>query len=316
MASNLVSQLREADALDRLTEVLEEIPRTRKEMGYPPLVTPMSQMVGTQAVSNVLFGRYQMVSSQLKDYVYGLYGRAPAPLDPDIVRTVLTGYERGQTPITQRPGDLIEPELEQAAEAVKDITTDMDDVLTYSLYPTTGLRFLRIKHGLEPRPDEMKPPSAEVPARASGQAARSILKMDAAPPKSSRARAFNVYVGGDVYQVEVDPVGAGSGLPPPAPGEGGGRAEAAGDRTEDGAQPAAVNLAPGEAAVSAPMPGLVSRYTVTVGQHVDAGDTVVVLEAMKMENALPSPVSGSIKALPFAPGATVAKGDILAVVSP
>ena len=315
MASNLVSQLREADALDKLSEVLEEIPRTRKEMGYPPLVTPMSQMVGTQAVSNVLFGRYQMVSTQVKDYVYGLYGRAPAPLDPDVVRTVLAGYERGQTPITQRPGDLIEPELQQAVEAVKDISTDMDDVLTYSLYPTTGLRFLRIKHGLEPLPDEMKPPSVEVPERKSGQAAHSIRKMHAAPPKSPQARAFNVYVEGDVYQVEVDPVGS-AGLPPDVASEGGGRSAAPGDGPEEGAQPVAVNPALGEATVAAPMPGLVSRYTVAVGQHVDAGDTVVVLEAMKMENALPSPASGSIKTLPFAPGATVAKGDVLAIISP
>ncbi len=315
MASNLVSQLREADALDKLAEVLEEIPRTRKEMGYPPLVTPMSQMVGTQAVSNVLFGRYKMVSSQVKDYVYGLYGRAPAPLDPDVVRTILADYERGQTPVTQRPGDLIEPELHQAVEAVKDISTDMDDVLTYSLYPTTGLKFLRIKHGLEPRPDEMMPPSVEKPPQTSGQAAHSIRKIHAAPPKSPRARAFNVYVEGDVYQIEVDPVGA-AGFLPHVDREGEGRSAAPVDGPEDGAQPAAVNSALGEATVMAPMPGLISRYAVTVGQHVDAGDTVVILEAMKMENALPSPASGSIKALPFVPGATVAKGDILAIISP
>ena len=114
MASNLVSQLREAKALDRLDEVLKEIPRTRKELGYPPLVTPMSQMVGSQAVSNVLFGRYKMISGQVKDYVYGLYGRPPAELDSQVAKMALKDYERGQQPITERPADFIEPEMEQA----------------------------------------------------------------------------------------------------------------------------------------------------------------------------------------------------------
>ena len=311
MTSSLTSQLREAGALDRLAEVLEEIPRTRKELGYPPLVTPTSQIVGSQAVSNVLFGRYKMVSGQVKDYVFGLYGRPPAAVDPDIVKIALEGYERSQTPITGRPGDLIEPELQQAADAVKDISTDMDDVLTYALYPTTGLRFLRIKHGLEPVPDEMKPPSTEAPAKVSQPTAQVTKKLDQAAAKSSSARAFNVYVEGEVYQVEVDPVEAGS--RPSRVSDGGQAVAPSGARTEDGAQPPAE---PGEATVLAPMPGLVSRYSVEVGQHVEAGDTVVVLEAMKMENSLPSPAAGSIKALPCALGASVAKGDVLAVISP
>ena len=311
MVSNLTSQLREADALDRLTEVLEEIPRTRKDLGYPPLVTPMSQMVGSQAVSNVLFGRYKMVSGPVKDYVYGLYGRPVAPLDPEVAELALEGYERGQTPISQRPGDLIEPELQQAIDAVKDISTDMDDVLTYSLYPTTGMRFLRIKHGLEPVPDEMKPTTLQEPAQVTPASKRRA----AVPPRSPRARTFNVYVGDEAYQVEVDPVGpAGVSLNIAAAGAQVQPSSIA--RPEDGAQPSATSAAPGEATLLAPMPGLVSRYAVEVGQRVEAGDTVVVLEAMKMENSLPSPAAGSIKALPFEPGATVAKGDILAIVTP
>ena len=117
MISNLVAQLKEANALDRIDEVYAELPRVRKELGYPPLVTPTSQIVGIQAVQNVLFGRYKVISAQVKDYVYGLYGRPPAPVDPEIQRIVLKGYERGETPITCRPGDVLEPELDAAQEA-------------------------------------------------------------------------------------------------------------------------------------------------------------------------------------------------------
>ena len=147
MVSNLTSQLRQMDALDRLPEVLEEIPRTRKEMGYPPLVTPMSQMVGTQAVSNVLAGRYAVVSDEIKDYVSGLYGRAPSPIDPEAAASIL---EDGVELTTERPADLIEPEMEKAREAVKDISTDLDDVLTYGLYPATGDEVSA--HQARPRP--------------------------------------------------------------------------------------------------------------------------------------------------------------------
>ena len=302
MISNLVSQLREADALDRLDEVLEEIPRTRKDLGYPPLVTPMSQMVGTQAVSNVLFGRYELVSGQIKDYFYGLYGRAVADADPNVAKAALEGYERGGSPISVRPGDLIEPEMESAREAVKELSTDLDDVLTYAIYPTTGMRFLRIKHGLDPVPDEMKPPTGET---ATGPQAPqpSVTPLAEAPPMSSRARAFNVYLDGNAYRVEVDPVAvAARGATRPA-------ASASGQQSSKA--PAA-----GEATVAAPMPGLVSRYPVEVGQQVKAGDSVVVIESMKMENSLPSPVAGTISELPSNPGATVAKGDVLVVITP
>ena len=302
MISNLVSQLREADALDRLDEVLEEIPRTRKDLGYPPLVTPMSQMVGTQAVSNVLFGRYELVSGQIKDYFYGLYGRPVADADPDVAKAALEGYERGGSPISVRPGDLIEPEMESAREAVRELSTDLDDVLTYAIYPTTGMRFLRIKHGLDPVPDEMKPPTGE--AATGPQAPQpSVTPLAEAPPMSSRARAFNVYLDGNAYRVEVDPVAvAARGATRPA-------ASASGQQSSKA--PAA-----GEATVAAPMPGLVSRYPVEVGQQVEAGDSVVVIESMKMENSLPSPVAGTISELPSNPGATVAKGDVLAVITP
>jgi len=152
MISNLVAQLREAGALDRLHEVLEELPRARKELGYPPLVTPTSQIVGVQAVQNALFGRYKMVSSQAKDYVYGLYGRPPAPIDPEVQKVVLKGYKRGDKPITCRPADLLEPELDKAKEITKNIAKDIGDVLIYALFPTPGVEFLKQKYGLQPVP--------------------------------------------------------------------------------------------------------------------------------------------------------------------
>jgi pyruvate carboxylase subunit B len=156
MTTNLVHQLREINALNRLDEVYEELPRVRKELGYPPLVTPTSQIVGIQAVQNVLAGRYKMVSRQVQDYVYGLYGKPPAPIDPDIQKLVLKNYPRGDTPITCRAADALEPELDEAKEATKDISQDIGDVLIYALCPITGMQFLKRKYGLEPTPPEAK----------------------------------------------------------------------------------------------------------------------------------------------------------------
>ena len=161
MISNLTSQMREAGILNRLDEVYEEIPRVRKELGYPPLVTPTSQIVGVQAIQNVLVGRYKLVSRQVQDYCYGLYGKPPAPINPEIQEIVLKHYKGGQTPITCRPADMIDPELDKAREAVKDISRDIGDVLINAIYPITGLRFLKWKYGLETPPPELKPKTME-----------------------------------------------------------------------------------------------------------------------------------------------------------
>jgi pyruvate carboxylase subunit B len=148
MISNLVSQLKQGKALHRLKEVFEEIPRTRKDLGFPPLVTPTSQIVGVQAVFNVLAGRYKMISKEVKDYFFGLYGRPPAPVDAEIREKALKGYERGDIPVDVRPGDILEPELPKAREALKGITEDMGDILIYALYPMTGMEFLKKKYGI------------------------------------------------------------------------------------------------------------------------------------------------------------------------
>ena len=310
MASNLVSQLREADAIDRLDEVLREVPKTRKELGYPPLVTPMSQMIGSQAVSNVLLGRYSMVLDQVKDYAYGLYGHPVAPLDDEIVALALRDYSRGSTPTSQRPADLIEPEMPGAQEAVEDLSADIEDALTYVLYPATGMKFLRIKHGLEPAPDETKSGTAGEQA----EAAVKPKRVKEAPPKSARVKQFNVYVDDEVFQVSVDPVS--NRLERRRDGEAAPSHPAAAQSSSAPASSAPVAERAGEVAIRAPIPGIVLKYLVEVGQSVREGDPVVVLEAMKMENTLPSPASGQVASLPPQVGDTVAKDDVLAMIAP
>jgi len=148
MISNLVSQLKQAKALHRINEVYEEIPRTRADMGYPPLVTPTSQIVGVQAVMNVIMGRYKVTTKEVKDYFYGLYGRPSAPVNEEVRKKALKGYEKGETPIDARPGDVIPPELPKAREALKGISDKMEDILTYAIYPMTGMEFLKKKYGV------------------------------------------------------------------------------------------------------------------------------------------------------------------------
>ncbi|MEA1958649.1 MAG: pyruvate carboxylase subunit B [Chloroflexota bacterium] len=324
MFTNLVSQLKEADALDRISEVYEELPRTRKDMGYPPLVTPSSQIVGVQAVQNVLFGRYKMISGQVKDYFYGLYGRPPAPVDPEIQKLALKGYEKGEKPIKVRAADTLDPEMEKAKEDTKDIAKDIGDVLVYAMYPQTGMRFLKWKYGLEPVPDEIKPKTLEDVKReddliAKAKAGKLVEKVEReAPARSASARVYNVFVDEDYFQVAVDPLDesrtvsqpiAATVAPSPAPKPAQPIAAAPANP-----QPKAVPTAAGDGAMASPMPGTIIKYVVEVGQAVKTGDTVVILEAMKMESVLPSPINGKIAQLPFKAGDRVAKGDILVVI--
>lgn len=149
MISNLASQLADQNALDLLPQVLEEVPRVRADLGYPPLVTPSSQIVGTQAVVNVLLGeRYQMVSTELKNYLRGLYGRPPGEVNPDILKKVL-GDEK---PVTVRPADLIEPQLPAARREIAEYMTQDEDVLSYVLFPNVALDFFKRRQGLLPPP--------------------------------------------------------------------------------------------------------------------------------------------------------------------
>ncbi len=330
MFSNMVAQLREANALDRLHEVYAELPRTRKELGYPPLVTPTSQIVGVQAVQNVLFGRYKMISKEVKDYVYGLYGKPPAPIDKEVQKTVLKGYERGDKPVTCRPADILEPELAKAKEATKDIAKDIGDVLVYALYPQTGMRFLKWKYGLESPPPETKPKSLEDVKRedeiiAKAKAGKLAEKVEVkAPIKGPAARTFNVFIGDEHYKVEVEPAGGpATSAPPPvyappqppvAPPPPKPEAPPAPVEKKEAPAPPKAAVAAGDTPVLAPIPGTVIRYLVKEGDEVKVGMGVVVLEAMKMENEIVAPVSGKIKALNFKAGDKVAGGAVLAII--
>ncbi len=162
MISNLVSQLKEMNALDRLDEVHAEIPRTRKDAGMPPLVTPTSQIVGVQSVMNVVSGRYKMISNQFGDLMVGLYGQTPIPVNPEVQQLVLK-RRKGQAPITGRPADNLAPELEEDKKKIGDLAKTEEDLLVYALYPSTGEQYLKWKYGIEPMPDSVKPePTAEV----------------------------------------------------------------------------------------------------------------------------------------------------------
>ena len=334
MLTNLVSQLREADALDRIDEVYEELPRTRRELGYPPLVTPTSQIVGIQAVQNVLFGRYKMISGQVKDYVYGLYGTPPAPIDPKVRKIALKGYPRGEKPITCRAADMLDPEMEQARAAVKGLARGERDVLIYALYPTTGMRFLRWKYGLEEPPAEVRPVTLEDVAREEELIARvlggqaTVTKPGTTPPKGRGLRSFNVYVGDDYYCVEVEESGgkqrtrsAGNTAPivmrdAGTSRGGGGSGGAGGGAAANGG---GSNDAPAgngsEFTLTAPMPGMVIGYQVGEGDQVQVGDVLVLLEAMKMQNSLTASVSGVIRSIKVAPGTSVEKNQVLLTIS-
>jgi pyruvate carboxylase subunit B len=337
MYSNLVNQLREAGALDRMLEVMADLPLTRKELGYAPLVTPTSQIVGIQAVFNVLFGRYNQIPGEVKGLAYGLYGKTPAPMDPKVQKKILKGYERGEKPITCRPGEILEPELKKAKEATKGLAKDLGDVLVYGLYPTTGIRFLRWKYGLEEVPEEVKAKSLEqvkleddvyltVKQKKLFQQVKDYLdRLELpAPEKGPGLRAFNVFVDGQYYEVEVECT---SGAPvltsvTPAPMAAAPRpavaapqaAPAAAPKPAAAPAPAAAALAAGEVPLRAPMPGMIISYSVKVGDKVNTGDLVCILEAMKMQNSLPAPAGGVVKAINFEPGASVAKDAVILVI--
>jgi len=308
MFTNMVSQLKEAEALDRLAEVYTELPRTREELGYPPLVTPTSQIVGTQAISNVLFGRYKVISQQVKDYVYGLYGKPPASINPKIQKIVLEDYARGETPITCRPADILEPELAKAKEATKDIARDIGDVLTYALYPTSGMRFLRWKYGLEEAPAETKAKIMEDVRHedqliAKAKAGELVDKTEVkTSPQGASSITLNVLIDGKYHKVDIGLSSSSSSTMPASIAEP--QVEAEEEKNGE------VNGSP----LAAPMPGIIIRYLVKEGDKIIAGDGVVILEAMKMENVLPAHDDGKVMSINFKPGDKVNTNDVLAII--
>jgi pyruvate carboxylase subunit B len=284
MLSNLVSQLKQQNKLDLYGQVLKEVPLVRKELGYPPLVTPTSQIVGTQAVLNVVLGeRYKVVPKEVKDYVKGFYGKSPAPIDPEIQKKVI-GEEK---PISSRPADLLAPEMPDVINKVNDLglkEVKEEDYLTYALYPQVADKFLKG----EIMPEELKPKTE----------AKAPVKSKLGP----NARKFLVELDGKVMEMRIEAIG---GAPIPM---------------MEGAQPAIAEAASEEpegevdGGVTSPMQGTILKVNVKVGDTVKKGDVVAVLEAMKMENDIVAHNSGKIKAVYMQKGKNVDANALLAVI--
>ncbi|MDH3645027.1 MAG: pyruvate carboxylase subunit B, partial [Gammaproteobacteria bacterium] len=289
MLTNLENQLREQNATDKLDDVLEEIPRVREDLGFIPLVTPTSQIVGSQAVINVLTGeRYKNITKEAAGVLKGEYGATPAPLNASLQQKVL---DNG-TAITCRPADNLEPEVDTLSSELSEIASQrsirladevIDDVLTYALFPQVGLKFLENRDN----PDAFEPiPGTEAPAPSAV----------AAPVAPGAPSTYTVRVNGKPFTVEVAEGGEISGL-----------------QTTTAAPPAAA--APSGGMVAAALAGNIFKVMVRPGEQVSEGQTVLVLEAMKMETDVSAPRSGTIGDIFVAEGDAVAVGDPLLAIA-
>jgi oxaloacetate decarboxylase alpha subunit len=290
MLTNMERQLRDQGAADSFDAVLEEIPRVRKDLGYIPLVTPTSQIVGTQAVLNVLLGeRYKNITKETQAILRGEYGATPLPVDKDLQARVL----EGKRPITCRPADQLEPEMRKLSSDLYRVADEkeievfgVEDVLTYALFPQVGLRFLEHRgdpSAFEPPPSE----TAAVPARA---AAKSALPA----PSASGPERYQVVVNGRTYDVQVAPGGAVTQVAPAAL-----TALSSGD-----GQP-----------VKAPLAGTAIRIIVKEGQQVQAGEVLLIMEAMKMETEIRAPKAGIVKKIAIKEGHAIELGQTLVHVA-
>ncbi|UPQ88344.1 sodium-extruding oxaloacetate decarboxylase subunit alpha [Vibrio sinaloensis] len=288
MLTNMEGQLKEQGAADKLDEVLEEIPRVREDLGFIPLVTPTSQIVGTQAVINVLTGeRYKSITKETAGVLKGEYGAAPAQVNAELQAKVLDGAEA----ITCRPADLLESEmnalteelLTKAKEEGISLAEDtVDDVLTYALFPQVGLKFLKNRHN----PDAFEPAPwlEEAPAAVAS-----------APASSGTVETYSVKVDGQVYDVEVGPQGQLTSVAPAA-----------------SAPQAAAPAAPATSSemVPAPLAGNIFKVNVQSGAQVEEGDVLLILEAMKMETEVRAARGGIVQDL------HVKEGDAVTVGAP
>ena len=288
MLTNMENQLREQGAADRLDEVLAEIPRVREELGFLPLVTPTSQIVGSQAVLNVLMGeRYKTITSETAGVLRGAYGATPAPVDPDLQSRVL---QPGEEPITGRPADNLTPELDRLTEELEGLARErtlklvdpvVDDVLIYAMFPQVGLKFIENRDNpaaFEPRPWQID----DTPAAPSAPAA--VIP--------SGPEHYRIEVNGRAYDVTVSPQGALESVAP--------------------ASSAPVPMAPAvplqAQIIESPLAGTIVKIPVCVGQMVNAGDVVVILEAMKMETEIRARTAGRVTEIRIKEGDAVALG--------
>jgi len=290
MLTNLESQLREQNAADRLADALEEIPRVREDLGFIPLVTPTSQIVGTQAVINILTGeRYKNVTRETAGVLKGEYGATPAPVNAELQARVLEGGEA----ITCRPADLLQDELESQTAELRDMAKEkgiqlaeheIDDVLIYALFPQIGTKFLQNRG--DPSAFEPAPDAANAPTPAASQARP--------PTQGQGAAVYSVRVNGKTYTVEVAETGELSDVRP---------APAVTGRTSTAS-------AEGDT-VNAVLAGNVFKVLVSVGDVVSEAQPMLVVEAMKMETTVSAPRAGTITEVFVREGDVVAVGDPL-----
>lgn len=287
MLTNMEGQLKEQGAADRLDEVLDEIPRVREDLGYIPLVTPTSQIVGSQAVINVLTGeRYKSITKETAALLKGEYGKAPAPVNAKLQAQVLDG----EAPITCRPADKLAPELDaltQAliekadAENVSLADDKIDDVLTYALFPQVGWKFLQNRGN----------PDAFEPAPTGEAESASVANK---PTSGGEIETYSVRVNGQVFNVDVGPDGALGDIQPSA------------SPVTSAPQPSAAQTQ-GEP-VTAPLAGNIFKVMVSAGEHVQEGDVLIVLEAMKMETEVRAAQAGTVQDVQVKEGDAVTVG--------
>ena len=294
MLEDIHHQLAAQDSLGRLDEVLAEANRVRRDLGYPPLVAPIRQMIATQAVYNVIGGeRYATVTQELKDYLQGLFGRPPVPADPELRRLVLGREE----PITIRPADLLEPQVESARQQVRKLGLEPTDdmVLIHLMFPALAPAY---KRGPEPAQKDGDRPAqvaAPAPAPAPPEPAPSPV------PVGAPSAEFDVEVDGEVFKVRV----SGAGLSVVAAPSGSPLASATAP-----APPRA-----GEGTVIAPMQGLIVKVPVKAGDVVKLGDVVAVLEAMKMQNDIVTTIGGKVSAVYVKEGEVVSPNQPLLAIA-
>jgi pyruvate carboxylase subunit B len=301
MVEDIYHQLGAHNALDRLDEVMEEANRVRKDLGYPPLVAPVRQMIATQAVYNVIGGeRYATVTQELKDYLQGLYGRPPVPADPNLRRLVLGREE----PITIRPADLLEPQVEAARMQVRKLGFEPTDdmVLIHLMFPHLAPEYVRgpnpaQKDGAKPA----QPVEASVPAATPEPAVVAVAPDPAPAAAAGQTAEFDVEVEGEVFKVRV----SGAGLTVVAT-----NAAPAAVASNAAAPPPRI----GEGAVIAPMQGLIVKIPVKQGDAVKLGDVVAVLEAMKMQNDIVTTTAGKVTAIYVKEGEVVTPNQPLLAI--
>ncbi len=312
MISNLSNQLKEQGALDRMNEVLLEIPKVREDLGYPPLVTPTSQIVGTQAVLNVLTGaRYKSITNEVKSYFMGEYGKAPGKVNQKI-QTMAIGEKK---PLSSRPADSLEPELAKLKIEAEQITKSDEDILTYAMFPDVAKIFLQERNAGSIKPEPLLPKDnvfssaekfapSEFNVTLHGETFN--IKLTGSGYTGEARRPFYVSVDGISEEVLVET------LHEVEVTHGKKSSKKQAQDTSKIVRPRPNH----EGCITTAMPGTIIDVKVKIGDRVEAGDSVIVIEAMKMENEIQSPTSGIVVAIHVVKGEAVSPDETLLEIQP